>query len=251
MLLNPIHTIDAVATDAINIQPRVEVLHNVEQNIGHDDMVPKPAGTLQDPGPSVAVPSIPHSPVGVPPDHVGVGLDIMEMLRNMPNSETLKELMEFSTVFAQMCRESGERRGVSPFAKGLLSKDFLRVPKSSKRRQREVIEYAYNLRSIAQLLATATLGLLEAALGFDKLVGFINPLLHQMVRTSSELNYTLAELDKVRSKYERLESSLRTYIERKEENARKHFCQIQSLQKKLEETEQRRGPSREADKSMS
>jgi chromosome segregation ATPase len=106
------------------------------------------------------------------------------------------------------------------------------------------------LRSIAQLLAIATLGLLEAALGFDKLMGFINPLLHEMVKTSSELNYTLAELDEVCSKCEKLESSLQTYIEREEENARKHFSQIQSLQKKLKETEQHRGPSLEADKSM-
>jgi hypothetical protein len=89
-LPNPVHTIDAVATDAINIQPRVEVVHNVEQNVGHDDTVPKPAGTLQDPGPSVAAPSIPHFLIGVPPDHVDVGLDVMEMLRNMPNIETLK-----------------------------------------------------------------------------------------------------------------------------------------------------------------
>jgi hypothetical protein len=99
-LLNPIHTTDTAATDAINIQPCVEVVHNVEQNVGHDNTVSKPAGTLQDPGPSVAAPSTSHSPVGVPPSHVGVGLDIMEMLRNMPNSETLKELLEFSTVFA-------------------------------------------------------------------------------------------------------------------------------------------------------
>jgi hypothetical protein len=46
MLPNPIHTTDAVATDAINIQPRVEVVHNVEQNVGHNDTVPKPARTL-------------------------------------------------------------------------------------------------------------------------------------------------------------------------------------------------------------
>ena len=46
MLLNPIHTTNAVATDGINIQPRVEVMHNVEQNIGHDNTVPKPAGIL-------------------------------------------------------------------------------------------------------------------------------------------------------------------------------------------------------------
>jgi hypothetical protein len=131
-LPNPIHTINMVATDAINIQPRVEVVHNVEQNVGHDDMVPKLAGTLQDPGSSVAALSIPHSPVGVPTDHVDVGLNVMEMLWNMPNSETLKELLEFSMVFAQMCRESGERRGASPFTEGLLPEDFLRVPESSK-----------------------------------------------------------------------------------------------------------------------
>jgi hypothetical protein len=106
-LPNPVHTTNAMATDAINIQSCVEVVHNVEQNVGHDDTVPKPAGTLQDPGPSVVAPSIPHSPIGVPPDHVGVGLDVMEMLRNMPNSETLKELLEFSTTFAKMCRDSG------------------------------------------------------------------------------------------------------------------------------------------------
>jgi hypothetical protein len=207
-LPNLVHTTDAVAIDAINIQSCVEVVHNVEQNVGHDDTVPKPAGTLQDPGPSVVVPSIPHSPVGVLLDHVRVGLDVMEMLRNMPNNKTLKELLEFSTVFAQMCREQGERRGASPFAEDLLPKDFLRVPELSKGGQREVIEYTYNLRSIAQLLATATPGLLEAAMGFDKLVGFINPLLHEMAKTSSKSNYTLAELDEVRSKCKRLESSL-------------------------------------------
>jgi hypothetical protein len=107
-------------------------VYNVEQNVGHDDTVPKPAGTLQDPGPSVAALSIPHSPIGVPPNHVGVGLDVMEMLRNMPNNETLKELLEFSTVIAQMCREQGEREGASPFAEGLLPEDFLRVPESNK-----------------------------------------------------------------------------------------------------------------------
>jgi hypothetical protein len=45
-LPNPVHTTNPVATDAINIQPCVEVMHNVEQNVGHDDTVPKPAGTL-------------------------------------------------------------------------------------------------------------------------------------------------------------------------------------------------------------
>jgi hypothetical protein len=122
MLPNPVHTTDAMATDAINIQPRVEVVHNVKQNVGHDDTVPKPEGTLQDPGPSVAVPSILYSPIGVPPDHVGVGLDVMEMLRNMPNSETLKELLEFSTTFVKICRDSGERRGAPPNRRGLITR---------------------------------------------------------------------------------------------------------------------------------
>jgi hypothetical protein len=121
-LPNPVHTTDAVATDAINIQPRVEFVHNVEQNVGHDDMIPNLSATLQDPGPSVATSSIPHSPIGVPPDHVGVGLDVMEMLRNMPNSETLKELLEFSTTFVKICRDSGERRGAPPNRRGLITR---------------------------------------------------------------------------------------------------------------------------------
>jgi hypothetical protein len=45
-------------------------------------------------------------------------------------------------------------------------------------------------------------------MGFDKVVGFIIPYLHEMVRVSGKLNSTLAELDEVRSKCERLESSL-------------------------------------------
>ena len=43
---NPTHTTNMEVTDAINKQPRVQVVHNVEQNVGHDDTVPKPAGTL-------------------------------------------------------------------------------------------------------------------------------------------------------------------------------------------------------------
>ena len=139
---------------------------------------------------------------------MGVGLDIMEMLWNMPNNKTLKELLEFSTMFTRMCQEQGKQRSVFPFTEDLLPKDFLRIPKSSKGGQREVIEYTYNLRSIAQLLTTATLDPLEAAMGFDKLVGFINPLLHKMVKMSSDLNYILAKLDKVYSKCKKLESSL-------------------------------------------
>ena len=101
-LPNPVHTIDVVAMDAINIQLCVQVVYNVEQNVGHDDMVPKPAETLQDPGLRVVAPSILHSPVGVPPNHVGVGLNVMEMLQNMPNSETLKELLEFGMKCVQL-----------------------------------------------------------------------------------------------------------------------------------------------------
>ena len=107
-----------------------------------------------------------------------------------------------------MYGKQGEQRSASAFAKGLLSKDFLRVPKSKKGGQCEVIEYAYNLRSIAQFLATAIPSLLEATLGFDKVVGFINPFLHEMVRVSGKLNSTLAELEEVCSKCKSLKSSL-------------------------------------------
>jgi hypothetical protein len=42
-----------------------------------------------------------------------------------------------------------------------------------------------------------------------------------MVRMFGELNSTLAELEEVRSKCERLESSLQTYVKREEENVEK------------------------------
>jgi hypothetical protein len=102
MLPNPIHTTDTEATDGINIQPLIKVVHNVKQNVSHDDMISKPAGTLQDLGPSIAAPSTPHSPIDVPPDHVGVGLNVMERLRSMPNNKTLKELLEMNTVGARI-----------------------------------------------------------------------------------------------------------------------------------------------------
>ena len=102
-LPNPIHTSDMVATNAINVQPSVEIVYNVKQNVGHDNTVSKPVRTLQDPSLSVVAPSTLYFPIGIPPNHVGVGLNIMEMLWNMSNNETLKELLEFSMVFAQMC----------------------------------------------------------------------------------------------------------------------------------------------------
>ena len=80
LLPNPTHTTNIVAMDAINKQPCVQVVHNVEQNVGHDNTVPKSAGTLQDPSLSVVVPSILYSPVDVLLDHVGVEPDIMKML---------------------------------------------------------------------------------------------------------------------------------------------------------------------------
>ena len=98
----------------------------------------------------------------------------------------------------------------------------MRVLDASKGRQREVIEYAFNLRNIAQLLVATTPGLLEATIGFDKLVRFINSLLHEMVKMSSELDSMLAKLEKVRSKCERLESSL----QKEKENRRKYLSYI-------------------------
>ena len=164
-LLNPIHTIDMVAKDGINIQPCIEVVYNVNQNVSHDNMVSKSVGTLKDPGLSIAAPSTPYSPVVVPPNHLGVGLNVMEMLWCILNSKMLKELHEM--LFAQVCQEQGEQRGASSFVEGLLPKDFLRVPESRKGGQCEVIEYAYNLRNIAQFLATAAPSLLEATLGLQ------------------------------------------------------------------------------------
>ena len=86
-------------------------------------------------------------------------------------------------------------------------------------------------------METTTPCLLEVALGFDKFVGFINSLLHEMTKVFVELTSTLAKLWEVQSKCERLGCSLQRYIDREEENAKNHLSQIQTLQKELEEVE--------------
>ena len=80
--------------------------------------------TLQDPGPSVVTPSISHSLVGVLHDHVGVGLDVMEMLQNMPNNETLKELLESSTKFVQLCQSRASKEVLLHLLRVYYSKIF-------------------------------------------------------------------------------------------------------------------------------
>ena len=138
------------------------------------------------------------------------------MLLKMPNYQTLMELLECSTNVAQLCREQGEQRGLPPCVEGLMPADFLRVSDATRGRSFELMEYAFNLKNIAQFIATAAPSLIEAAMGFDKVVGIINPMLRNLLQTSSELNSTSAKLEKVRSKCESLESSLEAYAKRDE-----------------------------------
>jgi hypothetical protein len=97
-LPNPIHTTDTVAMDAINIQPYVEIVHNIEQNVGHNDTVSKPAGTLQDPERCSTKyfafsSQCSTQSCGCGARHYG----------NASKYAQQQELLEFSTVFAQMC----------------------------------------------------------------------------------------------------------------------------------------------------
>jgi hypothetical protein len=73
----------------------------------------------------------------------------------------------------------------------------LRVPELRKGGKYEVIEYVHNLKTIAQVLACTTLSLLEAALGFDKLVRYIKPLLEEKVQLYGELTLKLVKLEEV------------------------------------------------------
>jgi hypothetical protein len=95
-------------------------------------------GISEDPGSSVAAPTTPHSPMGVPLDHIGVGLNVMEMLRSMSNNETLKESLECSTQWVQLCIEKGEQSNA--FSNdGFFYEDFGRIVELELGRIREVI----------------------------------------------------------------------------------------------------------------
>jgi hypothetical protein len=121
-----------------------------------------------------------------------VKLDIMEMLWNTPNNKTLKEVLEFSMQWAQLCREKGEQSGAF-LSDDFSHEDFGRVVESEKKGEREVIHYAYKLKRVAKLITIMFLdvknmanaitnlipSLLEVAMGFDKLVSSIQPLMKE------------------------------------------------------------------------
>jgi hypothetical protein len=145
--------------------------------------MPKPAGILEDPGPSVAIPILQHSEVHISPNQMCVGPNIMEMLRSMPNNNMLKELLESSTQSAQLCREKGGQSSAFP-NDGYFYEDFATGVGMELGCAREFIHYAYKLKHVvegmasmslsimdmANVFANMTPSLLELALGCDKLV---------------------------------------------------------------------------------
>jgi hypothetical protein len=89
-----------------------------------------------------------------------------------------------------MCKEKGEQS--SAFSSGgLFHEGFERVPESHEGGAREVIDYAYKLKRVVEVLAAMSLdvmdlanavanmtpSLVETVLGFDKLVSSILPLM--------------------------------------------------------------------------
>jgi hypothetical protein len=121
------------------------------------------------------------------------------------------------------------------------------VPRLKKKGAHEVIKHAYNLKTIAQFLACIAPRLLEAALGFYKLVLYIKPLLEERIQLYDELTSKSAELEEVQSMYEKLETDLRKYTKREEKVANWHSAQIRSLEKKIGEAEEHKDPLYEGD----
>lgn len=83
----------------------------------------------------------------------------------------------------------------------------------------EVIKHAHNLKTIAQFLACTTPRLLEAVLGFYKLVLYIKPLLEERNQLYGELTSKSAELEEVQSMCKKLKNDLRKYTKREEKVA--------------------------------
>jgi hypothetical protein len=133
----------------------------------------------------------------------------------------LKELLKCSTQLAQLCKKKGEQSGAFPSV-GIFHEDFGKVMELEKGGTREVIYYVYKLKRVAKVLASMSLcvmdmantitnttpSLLEAALGFDKLVSPILPLLAKRNQLFGDLASMENKLEKVQSKYKKLRCDL-------------------------------------------
>jgi hypothetical protein len=63
-----IHIAHMVPEDGVNIQPHLEIVHKVRENLYQSNAVFKLVDILGDLGPTVATPILPHSEVHVSPD---------------------------------------------------------------------------------------------------------------------------------------------------------------------------------------
>jgi hypothetical protein len=149
---------------------------------------------------------------------MGMGPDIMEMLHRIPTQETLKELLEYNTQWAQLCSKKGEQIGSFP-SSGLFHEGFKRIRESHEGGARENIDYAYKLKRVAEVLAAMspnvmdmanavsnmTLSLVEAALGFDKLASSILPLMAERNQLYGDLALMEGKLKEVQLKCKKLE----------------------------------------------
>jgi hypothetical protein len=95
-------------------------------------------GISEDPGPSFVAPILQHFEIHVSLDKMDVGPNIMEILWSMSNNETLKESLECSTQWVQLCIEKGEQSNA--FSNdGFFYEDFGRIVELELGRIREVI----------------------------------------------------------------------------------------------------------------
>jgi hypothetical protein len=134
-LQNPTHVIHMVVEDGIKkIQPHLEVVHKVKENVCKSNAVSKQVGISEDLGPSAVAPTPLHPSVNVLLNQMDVGSEVVEMIRSMSNNKTLKELLECSTQWAQLCSKKGEQSGDS-LCTSLFLEDFLRMPKIEKGRR--------------------------------------------------------------------------------------------------------------------
>ena len=121
--------------------------------------------------------------------------DIMGMLKSMPNSESLKELLDFSIKWTEVCSDEW-RGGLDNTTEGEVAgktteevqqiHNVLKIAKSLKDGASILGAMAPDLLNMAHAFGSITPGMIHGALGFETLVSSIKPLLEARVQLAEE-----------------------------------------------------------------
>ena len=121
--------------------------------------------------------------------------DIMKMLKSMPNNESLKDLLDFSTKWTEVCSEKWHGGLDNTTESGVAGEtservqeiyNVLNIAHSLKDGASVLAAMAPDLLKMAHGFASLTPSMLHGALGFETLVSSIKPLLDDRLQLAQE-----------------------------------------------------------------